>query len=93
MIKVKSGVTPANLIIAAASANVAQEMGITIYITSGTDGKHMEGSRHYVGQALDFRTSNLIKNEIDRFMDKLKERLGANYQVILEKDHVHVEHT
>jgi hypothetical protein len=91
MLKVKNGVTPSNLVIAAAAANVAQEMALVIWITSGTDGAHMEGSRHYAGAALDFRTSNLTKKEVGKFMDKMRERLGPAYDVVLESDHVHVE--
>lgn len=90
-LRVKSGVTPPNLVIAAAAANTAQEMEIVVTITSGTDGKHMAGSRHYIGAALDFRTSNLTKKEVTRFMDKMRERLGPDYDVVLESDHVHVE--
>lgn len=91
MLKVKDGVTPLNLIIAAAAANVAQALGITVFITAGTDGKHMVGSRHYIGQALDFRTSNLTSHEVDAFKELLANRLGPHYDVILESDHIHAE--
>jgi hypothetical protein len=89
MIRVKSGVTPRNLIIAAAAANVGQELGLDVTITSGMDGKHKVGSKHYIGQALDFR---LLGAQTDTFRQALARRLGPAYQVLLEVDHVHVEY-
>ncbi len=91
MIRIKAGVTPKNLVIAAAAANVAQIQGLTVVITSGTDGKHMTGSRHYTGEALDFRTSNLKSAQLQDFIEALRVRLGAGYQIIRESDHLHVE--
>lgn len=91
MLKVKHGVTPSNLVIAAAAANTASDLDLTIFITSGTDGKHMVKSKHYIGAALDFRISNLTKDQIKEFLTKLQTRLGKKYQVILEKDHIHAE--
>jgi hypothetical protein len=91
LLRVKNGVTPANLIIAAAAANVAEDLKITVWITSGTDGTHMVGSKHYESAALDFRTSNLSKEEVAKFISKLKVRLGEDYDVVLENDHIHVE--
>lgn len=91
MIKVKTGVTPRNLIIAAALANVAEEEKLELVITAGTDGKHMVGSKHYTGEALDIRTSNLTQGQILLVMSGLKHRLGSSYDVLIEADHVHVE--
>lgn len=91
MLKVKNGVTPKNLIIAAAIANVAESLDLDLVITSGTDGKHMVGSKHYTSEALDLRTSN-IKNELQEVMNVLSARLGPDYQVIKESDHVHIEY-
>lgn len=92
MLKVKNGVTPANLIIAAAAANSAEELKTTVWITSGTDGKHKDGSFHYKGEALDFRTSSMDAEMLKKFMAKMQLRLGADYQLILESDHLHIEH-
>lgn len=93
MIKVKDGVTPRNLYIAAAIANAAWDLPYDITITSGTDGQHMVGSKHYLGAALDIRTSNFpAKKDIEFFIQRLQTRLGKDYQVILEADHIHAEH-
>jgi hypothetical protein len=89
MIKVKTGVTPKHLVIAAAAANVAAEMGITVTITSGSDSTHMVGSKHYAGEALDFRLVPLAVRE--SFYQQLQTRLGPAYQVLHEGTHCHVE--
>jgi uncharacterized protein YcbK (DUF882 family) len=86
---VKDGVTPKNLVIAAAAANVASELGCTIMITSGTDGVHKVGSFHYTGEALDFR---LPPVPIHLFVAAMQQHLGRAYQVIVETDHIHVEY-
>lgn len=61
-------------------------------VTSGTDGKHSSGSKHYIGSAVDFRTMNLTNDQIQFAASELKERLGVEYDVIVEGDHIHVEH-
>jgi uncharacterized protein YcbK (DUF882 family) len=92
MVKVKNGVTPRNLYIFAAAANVAQLLNLEVVVTAGTDGKHMTGSKHYEGAALDFRTSNLSNDELKTFTSQLKSRLGSGYDIVTEDDHLHVEY-
>lgn len=93
MVKIKNGVTPHNLIILAAIANAAWDLPFDITITSGTDGKHKVGSKHYSGDALDIRNFNFpSKNDQDMFIYRLKTRLGKDYDIILEKDHIHCEY-
>jgi hypothetical protein len=92
LIKVKSGVTPKMLVIAAAAANTAEKGGFEVVITSGTDGTHKRGSKHYSGDALDFRTSNLTLEQRKALIAGLMARLGDDYDIILERDHLHVEY-
>ena len=94
---VKAGVLPKNLVIAAAVANTAQALEISATITSGTDGKHKQGSKHYTAEALDVRTKDMKPAMKHLFAQHLKDRLGANYDVILESlgktnEHLHVEY-
>lgn len=89
MLYIKAGVTPRLLIIAAAAANVGEDLTQDITITSGTDGHHMVGSKHYTGEALDIR---LLGDSTQEFRRRLGQRLGQDYQVILETDHIHVEY-
>ena len=79
--------------IAAAAANANHGLGFDVIITSGTDGKHMVGSKHYVGQALDFRTKyeGVDQTVVDLWIKRFSDRLGPDYQVIREVDHLHVE--
>ena len=98
MIKLKSSVrVPRVVIILAAVANAAQELRLNVYVTSGNDTKHMLGSKHYKDEALDFRTKNIINDRMKEvWRDKIKERLGEDYDVILEglgtpNEHLHVE--
>jgi hypothetical protein len=97
MLKIKPGVKPPILIMAAACANVAQELGTTVTITAGTDGRHMEGSRHYTSEALDIRsTSFKTRAAKDRFIAAVLSRLGPGFEMFLESpgranEHFHLE--
>ena len=66
---------------------------ITPTITSAMDGSHMATSKHYTGDALDFRIweSNDagITNQV---VQELKYYLGSDYDVVLESDHIHIEY-
>jgi len=75
-----------------------QEMfGVELTITAILDGKHMEGSKHYDGDAFDQRTW-FIKNKAKEYIDEdkyateLRIRLGSNYDVVIHKgSHGHIE--
>ena len=92
MLKVKVGVLPKILIIAAASINAAWGKPWDIVITSGNDSEHMLGSKHYTFAALDLRISNIPKDELAPYIERLKARLGTGFDVILETNHIHIEH-
>jgi hypothetical protein len=98
VIYLKENVRPLSLLIAAAVANVAQEWSVRVVITSGNDSTHMDGSKHYSGEALDIR-SKTFESEASkrRFMSDVLARLGPDYQAILEdhggpNEHIHIEH-
>lgn len=64
-------------------------------ITSANDGVHMKGSRHYSGDALDFRTKHWPK--ANDFIERIKFQLGNRYDVIHESvgrpnQHLHIEY-
>jgi len=66
------------------------EDGVTI--TSGLDGCHAAGSRHYYGLALDMRTkyfTDEIKNQVAY---ELEAKLTDDYLVIVESTHIHVQY-
>lgn len=71
---------------------VYMDAGEEFFITSLTDGKHMDTSLHYKGNAFDLRTWNLKHKTPYQMIDLLKAKLGKDYDVIVEKDHIHAEH-
>ena len=93
----KSGVLPRSLTLMAAIANVARDLGWDVTITAGTNGKHMVGSKHYTGEALDVRTKNFpSKRSKQDFIAAVLLRLGPGYEMFLEdvggvNEHAHVQ--
>lgn len=66
--------------------------GKVITITSLLDGRHSIKSKHYTGNAFDIRISKYTPFELKALVKALKIALGTNYDVILEKDHIHIEY-
>jgi hypothetical protein len=62
-----------------------------LVLTSALDGKHGFGSLHFSGNALDLRTRDLGPNEPLLIADELRAALGGQFDVVLEKDHIHME--
>ena len=61
-------------------------------ITSANDSKHGPNSLHYKGCALDLRTRHINGQGLQLVVDKLKEALGEQFDVVLEADHIHLEY-
>ena len=59
--------------------------------TSIVDGVHSAGSKHYIGYAFDLRDNTLSTPEKASLVSELKARLTAEYDVIQEATHIHVE--
>lgn len=104
MIKVKRTVRPYALHIVCAFVNAALEGEIldkfddahNLTITSAQDSQHTPGSVHPLGMAVDFRTKNLTGDQKHYLRDRVKERLGNAYDVVLEdeggpNEHMHIE--
>lgn len=97
--KIKQGVTISGIqpeILMAAciidtlySQEYGRPEGVTI--TSITDGKHKTGSKHYIGQAIDCRTHYFDKQTKHELKRDIANALGAEFDVVLEKTHIHVE--
>jgi hypothetical protein len=90
---------PKTTIIAAAAINSFNVLGFSVdlFVTSGNDGVHMRGSKHYEDAALDFRTKNLSKSDKHLFKEMLAQRLGKGFDLVLEdedgpNEHLHVEY-
>lgn len=97
MLTVLGTVQPKSLTIAAAIANAGMELGLPdMVITTGRNGVHMTGSKHYTDDALDFRTKHLTAPQRAALVGVLRRRLGPAYDVILEdvggaNEHGHCE--
>ena len=96
-ITLKGSVRPPSFVILSAAANTASEMGISLYVTSGNDSRHMKGSRHYTNEAIDFRSKTMTKAQKGEFIALMQKRLGKSYQVFLESEgagneHIHAEY-
>ena len=85
------GLRPEMLLATIAADRIWTAAGQTLVITSALDGKHSFSSLHYAGCALDFRTHYFTQTEAESAVRSLKEAMGKQYDVILEKDHCHVE--
>jgi len=93
MIAIKPGVRirgmgPEILLAVVVAHELFRERGESMTITSCTDGVHKDGSLHYTGCAVDLRLP--VLHSI--LVDALRSRLGTDYDVVLEKDHIHVEY-
>ena len=69
-----------------------------LVITSGSDGRHMVGSRHYSGEAIDLRSKNLRPDVRARLLVALRDELGEPFTVLLEDEdtpnvHLHIQVT
>lgn len=99
MLEIKEGVTFAEPtaplgFIASRASEVFAHFAVAAVITSASDGKHLPNSKHYSGEALDFRTHHLPQPDRDAALvaAMLADALGADFDVVLEKDHLHVEY-
>lgn len=86
------GLKPEALIALMVAEWVYDQHGYELVVTSGTDGRHSPGSYHYTGEAIDIRTNTVPEHERPVLCSEIAARLGPAYDVILEPDHMHIEH-
>jgi hypothetical protein len=66
-------------------------------VTSANDSKHSTKSKHYIGDALDFRTKyDALNGREQELRDEVKACLGEDFDVVIEavgteNEHLHVE--
>ncbi len=67
-------------------------LGYTLVITSAMEGEHSRGSLHYLGCAIDTRIRNFTyKHDATNVVAKLQAALGASFDIVLHKTHIHIE--
>lgn len=85
------GLKPEMALAATVVESVYQHFHHECTITSALDGKHSTNSLHYSGNALDFRTRDISSNITLNLRKTVEDRLGPEFDVVLEQDHLHVE--
>lgn len=71
---------------------VFQKYGVTPVITSANDSKHLPNSLHYSNMAWDFRVWGLPDPQaVVRELNQMLNIKHHDYDVIFEKDHIHIE--
>ncbi len=89
------GIAPECVLGILVAAQVYEGRGVPFVVTSVKDSKHMALSLHYVGKAFDCRLPSRYTKDPEsdkRVHADLKEALGPQFDVILEADHLHIEH-
>tara|TARA_R110000803_G_scaffold3216_3_gene10929 strand:- start:3161 stop:3475 length:315 start_codon:yes stop_codon:yes gene_type:complete len=59
--------------------------------TSGVDGDHMEGSKHYEGGALDLRIWEVPHDDLSHLKAAIAGALTDEFDVVGEETHIHIE--
>lgn len=72
--------------------SIFERHGYDVTITSISDGNHSLNSLHYVGSAVDLRIKSVGTSDVELLVSDIRRSLGANYDVVLEVDHIHVEY-
>lgn len=86
-----AGLRPEILLAVIAAERVCAEMGVDCVVTACVDGIHKAGSLHYRGLAVDLRSRDFLPGDVDKAIARIKQCLGTDYDVVLEKDHIHIE--
>ena len=68
---------------------IYRRYGYEPVITSTYEGDHMPSSLHYANLAVDVR---LPPSNIQAVLYDLRRALNEDYDVVLEKDHIHIEY-
>ncbi len=74
------------------AATVYDNNGQELVVTSLNDSTHGKTSLHYSGNAADLRTHYFSKDVARKVRSEIDSRLGPDYDVILESNHIHLEY-
>lgn len=74
------------------AADIWEQLGQELVVTSGLEGVHSIGSMHYYGYALDLRSKYFDADQRDQAVNALQHRLGELYVVLNEPTHIHVHY-
>lgn len=85
------GIQPQAILAAIIAKDVYAAHGYELTITSVNDSTHGAKSLHYSGLAIDLRTRDVQQADWQTIVEEIKTRLGTEFDVILESDHIHIE--
>ena len=86
-----SHLTPGMVLGLQVCTEVYAKHGYDCVVTSGNDGKHSLTSLHYSNNAVDLRTNELKHGYPELIKKEIKYRLGIDFDVVLEPNHIHLE--
>jgi hypothetical protein len=86
------GLRPELLLAICVADGACQKRGYDCIITSIVEGEHSANSLHYSGCAFDFYVHDMQGGRKQMIYDDIKEALGEDYDVVIEKTHIHVEY-
>jgi len=88
-----TGLRPEMLLALMAASAVYRKHDHELVVTSLLDGAHAKTSLHYAGCAADLRTTaaHIPPSTIDAIAAEIRMALTADYDVIVERDHIHLE--
>jgi hypothetical protein len=87
-----AGLRPEILLAVVAAERVFAEAHVDLMLTSCVEGRHSQASLHYAGQAVDLRTRDVAPADRAKLVERLRECVGEDYDVVLEADHIHLEY-
>lgn len=86
------GLQPQILLAVIIANDVYDRHGRELVITSVNDSRHGDDSIHYKGNAIDIRTRYFSLDEKIAVYKEIKQQLTIDFDVVLEKDHIHIEY-
>lgn len=73
--------------------DIFKKAGIPFVITSVNDGEHMNGSKHYTGEAFDCRTKDINQATLRHsILSSIKSQLDRDFDIVDEGSHFHIEY-
>lgn len=91
--KIKLGSLAPQIVVAVFIASRVYEVnGFDMVITSVNDSSHMRNSLHYSGNAVDLSIREIPRSILLKIVEELKKCLTSDFDIIMEKDHIHIEY-
>lgn len=85
------GLHPKMIIASACAAEIWIVLGKELVITEGVITRK-DGGFHPLGRACDYRGRYFIDSDKYEAVRKLRDKLGNDYDVVFESDHIHCEY-